>query len=461
MRKILPLNNAFRRSLAKLAIFVYDRKIPAYLQHARNHFRSPLESKKLFQKEQLSKILIHAYRNTVFYKRLFDSINLIKDNAIDWENYRSIPILTKDVIRANKDDLTIHRRKERGAYSNTSGGSTGEPLELIQDREYYRKMIADTILFSEVNGKYPGDPEIKLWGSERDIIEGTRSLKDELINMLYNRVLLNSFIMDHKKMAEYVKIINTKKPIQIWAYVDSIYELSRFVLDSKITIHQPLNIVCTAGTLYKELKDVINLAFPESRVLNQYGSREVGVIGIESHAFEEIAVFSHSIVLELYDKSKNCYVDEGEGRIIVTSLNNYSMPLIRFDIGDIAMGRKETFNAIPNSYTYTALSAIKGRDNSHFKKQDGSIVHGEYFTHLFYHIPSIRKFRVVQNSYTDIMISLEVESGMNIPNDALKKIEDNISHVMGERCRVVFDIVERIEKSESGKYQFVFSRINN
>ncbi|MFH1478538.1 MAG: hypothetical protein ABIG92_02025 [Candidatus Omnitrophota bacterium] len=445
-----------RREIAKLALLCYDRDISNYLKEARDLFSSSLEVKKNLQKDKLSKLLIHAYKNTVYYKNVFDDIGLIKGHAVDWERYHKIPLLTKEIIRARKKDLLSNDAGSRESYNNTSGGSTGVPVEFVQDKEYYRKMVADTILSSEVNGKMLGDRAIKLWGDEREILKIKSSFKEKLINIFYNRMILNSFLMTPEKMGQYIKIINSKKPREILAYVDSIYELARFILDKNIKVFNPQNIICTAGTLYPDIKERIKRAFPGSKVLNQYGSREVGIISIDM-PIDSMQVFTHSIALELCNLSTGNYIKGGPGNIIVTCLNNYSMPLIRFDIGDIGEGDMESYNDIPDSYTFSTLKNVKGRINSHFKKRDGMIIHGEYFTHLFYHLSWVESFRVVQHDYLDIEVFLKICGEKD--QAALDTVEKNIKKVMGEDCKVNFRVVEKIDKLSSGKYQFVFSEV--
>ena len=68
-----------------------------------------------------------------------------------------------------------------------------------------------------------------MWGFERDILKGGYGFKGIIKNWVYNRKFLNSFKMSKEDMKDYVKIINNYKPKIIEAYVQSIYELSKFI----------------------------------------------------------------------------------------------------------------------------------------------------------------------------------------------------------------------------------------
>ena len=427
-------NILLREYLAPKLLKVYKPTVTNYLQNNRDLWQN---KNKLFdfQSHRLSGLIFHAYKNTIYYKRIFDEINLIRNGRINWDRFDDIPLLTKQIIRENFNDILSIDSKKRHPYLNTSGGSTGEPLNLAQDRDYYNRMVADTLFFAELYGKKIGEKEIKLWGSERDIFKETMNLKQNLINWFFNRILLNSFKLNSALIKKYLEVINVVKPKMIWAYVDSICEVARFISRHNIkNIYQPLAIVCTAGTFYKDMQAQIQKAFPKSNILNQYGSREVGIIGIGQ---ENIEIFQQSVMMELFDKSSNEFVkDKGVGNIILTVLNNYSMPLIKYDIGDLGEANQIRGNKVES------LKKLNGRENSHIIKRNGEIIHGELFTHLFY------------------FITINIQStNQEIKSEVRSKIRNKINQIMGATCEINFHIQTYLPKLQSGKYQFVFSKV--
>jgi phenylacetate-CoA ligase len=217
-----------------------------------------------------------------------------------------------------------------------------------------------------------------------------------------------------------------------------------------------LNIICTAGTLYGDLRSIIQRAFPTSCILNQYGSREVGVIACEVHGFDGLAVFDHSVKLEVIDSSTGKPVSTGNGNVIVTQLNNLSMPLIRYDIGDCAQVtdyRQKYINGFP------VIDTITGRLNSHFITKTGTRIHGEFFTHLFYGQPWVSQFQVVQRALDIIEIRYVANPGSPVVEQSQKEIIDKIHKIMGDDCSVTFLSVDHIPPLPSGKRQFVWSAI--
>lgn len=446
--------NRIRSLISLLIISVYS---PMSIKHAklgRELFYKSREDIDKFQKKKLKQMILYSYNHTPYWKKTFEKIGLIKNNVVVWENLNKLPILTKDIIRENFDDLVSDECKKRHAYMNTSGGSTGEPVKFMQDKEYTQKNFGDKILFGILNGKNPGEKELKIWGSERDVFEGSIGFKEKIINWIYNRELLNSFVMSENDILKYINRINKTRPVQIWCYVDSIYEIARHINSTNMSVFCPMNIVTTAGVLYPEIRGEIQRAFPSSHILNQYGSREAGVIGVEYKENSGIRIFEHSVLVEILDK-KNIVKHEGEGKILITNLTNYSMPLFRFDIGDMGKVKKQV-----QEYegSFGVITDLSGRENAHFKKKDGTLIHGEFFTHLFYNKVWITNFKVIQKSYELIEFHIVKRDGYKVDENEIENMKKAVQTVMDE-CNIMVRYVDKIDKLKSGKYQFVISEI--
>lgn len=421
---------------------------------AKTLFYSDRNELLVYQKGAYFKLLWYAYEHTGYYRRIFDEIGLFTDGIIDESKLKDIPVLTKEIIRREGKNLISDEAEMRGAYTNTSGGSTGEPVMFYQDKEYFARNFGDKILFGALNGKMPGDKEVKLWGSERDILEGNIGLKEKMINWCYNRIFLNSFLLTPENMKCYIDKINKSHPKQIWTYADSIFQLSKYINDNKITVFSPANIITTAGVLYEEMRNEIQKAFPQSNILNQYGSREAGVIGCEVGKKKGIRIFEHSVKVEVLDEKNGEAAEAGQGELLITNLTNYSMPLIRYRIGDTGIV------VTPQGYegSFAVLEKVTGRTNTHLKKQDGSLVHGEYVTHLFYNKAWIENFKVIQHGYTDIEFQIVIKKGLSENKKDLENMIADLEVVLG-KCNVTITYLDVIPKLKSGKYQFVISEV--
>jgi len=406
------------------------------------------------QNKKVETLLRHAYQNVPYYKDILADAGVIKESKVFLENFENIPFLTKEIIRREGENLYSRNYKKRHSYPNSSGGSTGEPVELLQNREYQAWGLAHRLLYNEMAGKEVGQRELKLWGSERDVFMGAEKLSTKLRRWGFNVILLNSFRMSDEIMRDYVNLWNSFKPRTVWAYTSSAFEFAKYIKRTNVRIFSPASIICTAETLTNNVRNYIEGIF-HCPVLNQYGSREVGVIGCECQKKQGLHVFPLINVLEILDE-KHQPVGPGQiGRVYITILNNYSMPLIRYEIGDTARTAKNPRCSCGR--IWPLIKEVTGRVSNHFKTRDGKIIHGEFFTHLFYHKKNIKKFRVIQHDYENVEVLMEVTD--RIKPETIKEIQDKIKLVLGNNCRVEFKEVDLIPRLASGKYLYTISEI--
>ncbi|OQA31901.1 MAG: hypothetical protein BWY55_00198 [archaeon ADurb.Bin336] len=418
-------------------------KIPSILKEIEQIDNSSKEETEAYQKDKLEKILLHAWQNVPYYTRVLEKAKVVVDGKVNLKNFDKISILTKDIIRKEGKNLYSKDYKERNYYENTSGGSTGEPVRFIQDKEYDLWNTATKIYFLKRLGKGLGESEIKFWGSDRDIIKGNLTLKDRITNFLYNRKFFNCYNFEEQKMGDLVNLNNSFKPKSYWAYVDGIYEFSRYCIKNSVKLYSPKFIVTTIGPLYEKNRAIIEKAF-DCKTFNQYGSRELGVIAIENK-INELNVFYWRQFIELLGK-------ESEKKIIITSLDNYSMPLIRYEIGDVAE-TNPNYYIINKTKSFLTIGPVVGRTLGFFKTRSG-LKHSHFIVQQLFFRGWIKKFQIIQKDYNLIMIKL-----VGKRNKEMNEIENKIKILMGKNCKIQWNFVKEIKPTKSGKYLYTVCEV--
>jgi len=415
---------------------------------------------KQLQEKRLSNLLLHAYRHVPYYREILKESGVITSKEqVNLSAFEKIPFLTKDIMRKEFEQLKSDDLNNREWYLNTSGGSTGEPVQFIQDKEYSEWLHAIKLLDDQWSNREIGDKQIRLWGSERDLLVGQETTKVRIGRYIRNERWLNAFRMTSEQMKEYIEVINKFKPIQILAYVESIFELAKFIEQNKLTVHYPKSIMTSAGTLYPYMRETIERVF-QTKVFNRYGSREVGDIACECEHHQGLHVSALTHYVEII-KEDGTLAQPGElGEVVVTSLINYAMPLIRYRIGDTGVWAKNQCNCGRN---WPVLETIAGRVTDHFVKKDGAVVHGEYFTHLLYHKEWVKKFQFVQKDYELIVLKIVLRDATKNPKmylaEDLNSIIKDIQVVMGKDCVVEFEFLDDIPPTASGKYRYTISEV--
>ncbi len=432
-----------RKHIIHNLLTIYRNNINTCLKKI--EFYSKLDQTKLknLQKEKLEQILIYSYLHVKYYNEIFKKINLVnEDLSLNMENFEKIPILTKDIIRDRYDDLISDEISKLKWKYNSSGGSTGEPIKLMQDENYYDWNVANKLYYKKIAGIKLGEKEMRFWGLGKDILNCP--IMVQIRNIIYNRKDINIYNMSEKDLEKNLKIWNKYKPKWIEGYVQSIYEFALFIKKNNYSFVKPKGILCTAGTLCPNMKKTIEETF-KCKVYNRYGSREVGDIAFGEEELI-LSVWNHKV--EILNKSNN--KESNLGNVYVTTLNNHIMPLIRYEIGDLA----------EKSLSWNKLKKVIGREISMFKKENGDLLDGSYFTLPIGKLPFIKRYQVIQRDYGYIEYVFTCEDKNRKLNDKEeKKVIKHVRKKLGKDCIVVFTYTEKIKTLANGKYLYTRSEV--
>jgi phenylacetate-CoA ligase len=448
----------WRKVVLRMAAVVLGRRMFEHFEYLKKVENESSETLAKMQDEKLGGLLMHAHANVPYYHKILEDAAVIKNGEVCLENFQRIPILTKDIIRSQGENMYSRDYQKRAWFPNSSGGSTGEPIRFIQDRNYKDWSLASGYYFNYMAGKDVGEPELKLWGSERDITKDSEKLSSRINNLLFNVEMLNSFLMSEKNLKDYVSRWNVIKPKSVNAYTSSIYDLARYLKSTGIKIFRPEVIICSAETLTADVRKFIEEVFG-CTVLNHYGSREVGVIACECLKKEGLHTFPLNNKIEILDENFRPCQPGQMGNVYVTSLNNLSMPLIRYAIGDMAIPAKTTKCSCGRGAPL--IETVIGRHIEVFKTKDGKVVPGEFFIHfvgVVYNKGVIKKFQVIQKSYDFILIKAVLLDSQKFA-EIIPSLVDSIKKVMGPDCKVEFEYVDDIPTTKSGKYLYTISEL--
>lgn len=410
----------------------------------------------------LERLLDHAARRVPYYRDLLRAHDLWVGGRIRVGSITEIPLLDRATLRREFERLRSDDLADRSWTLNATGGSTGVPVQFIQDRDAGYWRVAIERLFDEWIGAYPGVRRAKLWGSERDILAGREPLKRRLYRWRRNELVLNSFRMTTAQMTEYAERINRWRPRHILGYADSLYEFSRFVSRSNLSVHAPDSIMSSSGTLLPHYRETIERAFG-APVFNRYAAREFGGIagGDREQAGMVVAAPLRWVEILRRDGSPAAPMEEGE--VVITSLTNYAMPLIRYRIGDLA---RLADRPAPRT-GWPVLEQVTGRVTDTFVRSDGGLVSGLFFIHLVGVVLRagwIRRIQLIQEEVSRVVIHLVIEPPLAAQSPEFhartRDLADKIRQAMGEECAIEFQIRDEIPTEPSGKYRYAISRVS-
>jgi phenylacetate-CoA ligase len=449
----------WRKPIAFAALRAFRRPIIDELKVIRALEFASWDKVQKIHNDRLISLLRHAWEQTDYYRHILTDAGVVRKGEVYLENFAELPFLTKDIIRREGTRLKAKMLpKGRQAYQNKSGGSTGQPVEFFQDSYYWNMNIASKLYRFEIFGKKLGEPEMKIWGSERDLFEGTIGLRERFQNFLYNRAFEQCFHLPEHRIRNIVENINRDRPKILWAYRDGMDVIADYVNSRGSRVHRPAASFCAGGTLYPHIVEAIERAF-QAPVINFYGSREMGDIACQCKEKGGLHIAAYAQKVEVIDEVDRPIMEKN-GELVITSLHNYAMPFIRYRIGDHG---KLAVATCPCGRGFPLLESVSGRTIEMLINANGDPVDPMYFIHLIgvvYNPGYLKRFQIIQEDYARIVVKIILEPGVkhDVAKPALEQIVEKIRLVMGNQCVVLFEFVDSIPLTASGKHQYVIRK---
>ena len=402
----------------------------------------------------LQRLLGHAYENVPYYRDVFRSLGAEPGDFRNAGDVARLPLLQKEDIQANGQRLkAIAGYDPSGVYVNHTGGSTGMPLTFWQDSSYRAWGMAELDRNFWMCGYRPGQRQAFLWGSDYDS-KAHKSLTGKLHDLVLNLRWVDTFNLDADKLRATLTELVAFRPTLLVGYVSSLTLLAQLIETEGRAAPRPRAIQTSAEVLTPAARDLIERTLG-GRCFDRYGCREVGNIAHECDAHTGLHVLMESNYTEFVADDGLPVTSGKSGQIVVTNLRNYVMPFIRYATGDVGVPsdqRCKCGRGLP------LLSKVDGRLSDVIVTPGGRLLHGEFFTHLFYGAGGIRQFQVEQVNLHELVIRMVAESDQAY-DAARAKAESLILKHGDPAFRLQFTRVGQIPPRKSGKYCFTLSHV--
>jgi phenylacetate-CoA ligase len=395
---------------------------------------------------RLSAILTYAHARSPFYRSRWPSFAGADISTAD-RILRELPLLSKADLQSSMADLEARPRPRR-VSRKTTGGSTGEPVTLLKDREGTAAERAAMWLAYGWHGIHFGDRGARFWGTSAN---RQRKIVSKLSDRVMNRIRFSAFAFSDADLQRYWMQCVRERPRYLHGYVSMLASFAEFLRACDLDGRQLKlkAIIATSEPLTAVQRESMESVFG-APVRGEYGSGEVGSVAFECENATYHVMENH-VLLEVL-RPDGTRADIGEsGEIVLTDLVNRSLPLIRYRVGDNAvMG--ETCGC---GRTLPVLDRIWGRTYDFVEAPDGRRFHGEFFMYLFEDLRQqgvrVRQFQVVQHSKSLLRVSVITE----LPLD---RVEAAIAAGLSEAFRgMQIEVVRVAEilRAPSGKMEVI------
>lgn len=423
------------------------RHARAYVADVSRRLSLPRHAMARAQGTALREILLHA-RNTVpLYAERMAAAGFDPATMTDPAHLARLPALTRSDVAERAADLLSSAYRGRPLVEARSGGTTSKPVPFMQpEASVWRKDAAAHVLRARMGWRI-GDRAAGLWGAVEDLptdpVGTLRRAKSAVLGLIERTLWLPAADLSDDRLDEFTDTLRAFRPKALQAYPSAADLLARRVLAQGRQLPIPL-VLLTAETVFPAQRERIAAAFGGG-VHSFYGAREVGWIASECTQESRLHLNTDGIHLEADD----------DGRILVTDLVNYAMPLIRYAVGD--RGRLAE-GSCPCGDPRPVLAALHGRVNDVFVLPSGRRVPGSICDVRNYQlVDGIVETQLVQ----DVVERLEVRwvAGPNYEPENLETLRAWLDETFDGELAFDFKRVDRIEPEPNGKTRYCISHV--
>lgn len=446
-RVLLPVVNCVRGENV--------RREFAFLRGSQKYSRDELHALRTLK---LRELLQYVDRNCPYYGARFREYGLDPTTLNSVDELSRYPTLSKAELPALLEGTRCLRRNMRRLQVRKTAGSSGHPSVVIADGGTNARSLAARYRAFSWYGIQPGDKEIRFWG--RPLRDG--HWKHRLKSDVLNRLLVDSASLNPAAIAETVTRIGNARDAYVYGYSSMVMSFVENV-EGREGFCEALRLkaaICTSETTtaFERRRISSVLRCPVAR---EYGCSETDIIAFECPQ-GSLHVVDENVIVEI-DKSNANSEDYGE--IIITDLNNFAMPLIRYRIGDLGALGAGVCGCGMNSHV---LSDLLGRQMGQYVKVSGGrLIHSQVIAYAFEDIVAeglaIDRFRVIQLDEANLELKILSRAAQGATQ---KLIEEAIRRKLTETLQDAaisfhFEFVDEGEfRAQDKKFSHFESRIS-
>lgn len=411
-----------------------------------SEWMSPRELRHL-QNRRLSRLLHHAYGAVPYYRKLFDCAGVRPEQVRNVSELSRIPISTRQEIhRQSIEDLTARGTELSKCSRSRTSGATGVPLEIVRrvsDRYFYNPSYLRAYM---------------AWGFRpwhRLTQFQTRPERQSVSRSWYEflGIFRHQTLPSLSEPSDWVTAIKAWKPYLIQGYCLTLKLLAEAIQRGNVNgIRVPL-VSTTSGVLDPYGRKLLNSVFG-ARVVDVYAAEESGaVIAWECPKCSGYHINSDVVIVEFTKNGQP--VEPGEdAEIVITNLTGYTMPFIRYALGDI--GRMST-SAPACGRSLPLMESISGRSGDYILLTSGRKIVPHPFFIIMDETAGIGEWQLVQEDLHHLIVRLTMPYGKDPKR--IQQIQEELKKLVGESVGIQIEVVEQLRKNRSEKLRSVISRV--
>lgn len=354
------------------------------------------------------------------------------------------PIINKNIIKSNSTELMSPMAQKRNCIKMHTSGSTGTPLVIIQDKKKRNRVYAEMMYMWGLSGYKIGMRYV--------FLRRWNSINRKSVFTAYARNLIMEDVtsLDRVSLEKIANRIKRDKQIKmIIGYASTLDYLAEYMLEQGF---QPKDFrVKTILSGSEVLSEKTRIALKEvfgCNVISLYSNQENGMLAVECNENKEFHLNTASYIIELLKMDSDEPAAYGElGRIVITDLYNYAMPLLRYDTGDVAICKREAECSLKTQ----TLESIAGRKVDFIYNTDGIPMSPHTITNGLWYFSKLHQFQLIQKGKREYKFIVNDPKVVYKDNEFIKTCKS----ILGENAQIEIERVDDIPVLASGKFKYL------
>lgn len=399
-----------------------------------------------FQHQQLSLLLSHAWNCSPGYRKRLKSSGYDPKRSLNVSVWDALPILTRADLQQSYTELCCSPvpQGHGKTFQVQSSGSTGQPIQALKselsqffwqtitlrDHLWHNRDFMQPMVGIRPDRQHNGDfQQFSSWGTP--------------VDLLYHSGpswVINSSTNIEQQLAYLAKL----QPTYLITLPSNLRAL---IQTAPAPLGIPIHEVRTFGeTVTQELRDLVRDRW-DIPLNDIYSATEVGYIALQCPQSNNYHIQSETVLVEILDEQDRPCQPGQVGRVIVTPLHNFALPLIRYEVGDYA----EVGESCPCGRGLPTLRQIMGRRRNMATTPDGKQFWPSFPAELWTTVAPIRQIQLLQHTTNTIEVCYVLERPLLVSET--KQLKEKLLNSLGYPFNLTFTHRDSLLRPQNGKYE--------
>lgn len=332
----------------------------------------------------------------------------------------------------------------------TTSGSTGTPFTAWQDSGKKRHVNAEVLHYNGKIGYKIGRRIIYF----RSIVNEVS--KSPLQQFMQNIYLIDCADLSDKKIKEnlrQIRKLSRNGGAMILSYASTLDAFRKYFEKHGTEEAQGCNIygIVSGSEMLQDItRDSLSEAF-KCKVVSRYANEENGFLGQDEQTNNFFLHNRANYYIEILKLDSDEEAEPGEvGRIVVTDLFNYAMPMVRYDTGDVGAWQEITVNGVKRK----AIGKFGGRKVDMIFDCEGNQISPHSITNGMWCFTDIQQYQFIQKGPAEYLLKITTDKDIDT-----NKLLALYKGILGAKADIKLEICDDIPVLASGKRRYIVNEM--